>query len=837
MRFTPKRIQLFFLSFTCLFFYFPGHVLAQGGNGQQNVVKQIRVSGRLADSASRQAIPFGSVLLKNETTQQSFSMTTDSLGYFSFGNVPLGKYTLKAFYVGYPQVSRSLTVFSSGKVMKLGNVYMPRSKNVLKEVSVLGYKDLVQQRPDGIEYLAEKDPTNKGASAAELLQKVPMLTVDMDDNLQLRGNGNVKVLIDGKPSSVIAASVSDVLKQIPADNIKSVQVITSPGAKYDAEGSAGVVNIITKKSFLKGISGRVFSGVNYNLVDKHTRGHGGIDLNYRHDKLGISANLGGGHWSHTSETYASRISHPGTINEERLSQESFRDGGGNFMWGRLSADYSFDSLNTVSAGFGLHPGNWKTETEQTTTFPAYDMDYIQIANQSSPRMRYSLNAAYNKKFRNNPGRTLDFLALFSSGKRDRKYTLNQNDLPENVLAYQEENTNKTHNKEFTFQTDYTHPLKNHHQKLETGLKYINRDVSSDYELLSKDSTTGGDWRQSPNRTNMLQYTQQVASAYGQFTTDLTAKLSLIAGLRYEFTNISGSLRDNGGSFQSQFNNFLPSAIFSYKLRDFDRLSLSYTQRIERPSIDYINPYINSRDPLNVSQGNPHLSPEQIHKVELNYNTMLGGTSLNLATFYSHTENGIEAFTEIDNNGVAVTSYGNFASNNTYGMNLFSSATMFNRWRVNVNGNLYHKSLTGATLDVDNEGWQYDAHLSTNVDVYKGLTVSGFAMYRGRDVLLQGTRSGWYRYSIGLKKDIFKGKGEISLSAQNFLSPNIKTIKDFDYGDALYRTVAYRRSRGIRIGFSYNFGSMKFEEERSQRMKNSDLKGSSQQDNGSLPMGG
>lgn len=795
---------------------------AQTNPSSSNTVaeKHISVSGRLSDSLSREAIPFGSVMLKNLASGQQFVQNTDSLGHFNFPAIPLGKYVFKGFYVGYPQIARNIRIFSVGSSQDLGTVLMKSQSNVLKEVKITDYKSLVQQRPDGIVYLADNDATNKGASADEVLRKVPMVTVDMDDNLALRGNGNVKVLVDGKPSTVIAASVSDVLKQIPADNIKSIEVITSPGAKYDAEGSAGVINIITKQSFIKGISGRAFTGLNYNLVDKKTRGYGGVNLNYRHNKLGLSADLGGGRWSHTSEQYATRLDHPGMADEATLDQTTLKDGGGNFMWGKISGDYTIDSLNALSAGIGIHPGNWDDDESQTTVFPDYGLNYFQNMHSSSPRQSYSFNAAYNKKFKDNPEHRLDFLTLYSVDLNHDQYDLDKNYLPEDTLYYQEKNANKTKNKEFTFQADYTQPLKQHHQKIETGLKYINRNVFSDYDLFSREPGSSDDWTLDPSRSNLLEYTQQVAAAYGQFTTDLTKKLSLIAGLRYEFTDINGKLRDNGGSFHSQFNNVLPSAILSYKLRQFDQLNLSYTQRIERPSIEYINPYVDYSNPLNITIGNPELSPERIHKIELDYNTMFGGSSINLAAFYSHTQNGIEAWTNIDNNGVAVTTYGNYARDNTFGLNVFGGTVLFKRWRINLNGNLYHKALSGN--EMDNNGWQYDAHFSSTVDIYNGFALSGFAMYRGREIMLQGYNSGWYRYSLGIKKDILKGKGDVSLTVENFLSPDIKTVSHYNYGDALYDMASYRRARGLRFSFSYNFGKMKFDKER-KKIDNNDLK--------------
>lgn len=811
-----RKLLCYSFLFSIIIFCWSEKVRAQ----ESSIEKQIQVLGRLTDSLSHEAIPFASVMLKNASSGQQFVQNTDSLGRFNFPAVPLGHYALKAFYVGYPQIARDVRIFSTGNSQDLGAVLMSRQNNLLKEVVITDYKSLVEQRPDGIVYLAGKDATNKGASADEVLSKVPMVTVDEDDNLALRGNGNVRVLIDGKPSTVIAANVSDVLKQIPADNIKSIEVVTSPGAKYDAEGSAGVINIVTRQSFIKGISGRVFTGLNYNFADQDVRGHGGVNLNYQHNKLGISADLGAGHWSRVSEQYVTRVDHPGTADQAVLNQTSIRDGGGSFMWGRLSGNYTFDSLNTLSAGVGIHPGNWKNNESQTTLFPDYGLNYFQEKQSSSPRQDYSFNAAFNHRFRDNPGHRLDFLSLYSVNLDHDRYDLDKNYLPEDTLYYQEKSANQTKNKEFTFQADYTQPLKRFHQKIEAGVKYINRNVFSDYDLFSREPDIDETWIIDPSRTNLLEYTQQVAAAYGQFTTDLTPKLSLIAGMRYEFTDINGKLRDHGGSFHSQFNNVLPSAILSYKLRQFDQLNLSYTQRIERPSIRYINPYVDNSDPLNITMGNPELAPERIHKIELNYSTLFGASSINVAAFYSHTQNGIEAWTSIDDDGVALTTYGNYARNNTLGLNLFGGTVLFKRWRLNLNGNLYHKALSGN--EMTNDGWQYDAHFTSTVDIYKGFALSAFAMYRGRDVMLQGYRSGWYRYSLGIKKEILKGRGDVSINVQNFLSPDIKSVRHFNYTDAVYDMTSYRHARGIRLSFSYNFGRMKFDTDR-KKIDNNDLK--------------
>src|SRR5690606_38389063 len=267
--------------------------------------------------------------------------------------------------------------------------------------------------------------------------------------------------------------------------------------------------------------------------------------------------------------------------------------------------------------------------------------------------------------------------------------------------------------------------------------------------------------------------------------DLSKSLSAIIGLRYEFTDIKGNLRDNGGDFGSDFHNVLPNAILSWKLKNFNNLKLSYNQRIERPSIDFINPYINYTDPFNISQGNPQLEPERSHNIELGYNTFIGNNSINFSTFYRLTNNAIESVTSVGTDGIARTTFGNFAENKTLGFNLFGSTRLFNKWMINLTGNLYYKDLYSPALDIRNNGWQYDVNLYTSLQVRSGLSLEGFGMYSGNKVTLQGKMSGWYYYTIGLKKSVLKGKADLALAAENIFTPYVKVTTENILNNSVY----------------------------------------------------
>lgn len=780
----------------------------------------VTVSGNVYDSVSKSPLEFSSVMLVHEGEKAADGINSDSSGHFIFNNVKPGTYKLTVFYVGYNKLERSVKV--EGSDLNLGNVNMNTTSTTLKEVQVIDRKQLIEQRPDGLVYNAEKDFTNKGAMADMVLRKVPMVTVDLQGNVSLRGSGNIRVLIDGKPSTLIAASVKDALQQIPADNIKSVEVITSPGAKYDGEGSAGVINIITKKNVMKGMSGSLFSQLSYNVPREFFTGNAGFNMNYRNKDFGLSLNAGYSRWQMILGMNSTRTDFPGTAQESKLLQNSLMDGGGNFFWSQLSADYQIDSLQSIQAGVGYRPGNWKQDQPMSSAISPMvpNANFYSNTHSENPRDNVGFNASYSKKFKNNPKRTLDILSQYSMNSKTSKYDMFRIPDGSTDTTYRERNNNKSQNNEFTIQADYVQPLKNPKQKIETGLKYINRNINSDYTLQYMD-TALTDFVTAPSRTNSLDYTQQVGAAYAQFSSPLGKSLSMIAGVRYEYTDIKGHQNEANSAFNSQFNNLLPNASIAYTLKNFSKLKLAYNMRIERPSIEYINPYINYSDPYNIKQGNPNLVPEKTHNVELTYSTFFNNTNLNFSAFYRHTGNGIENVTSVDTFNVSHTSYANISKNNTLGLDLFGSTTLFKNWMINLNGSLYYMMLKSPSLNIKNDGWQYSTSMYTSYKLSEKFSIAGFAMYSGNQIQLQGKQDGWYYYFLGLQMEILKGKASINLSAENFFTPEIHMNTTYQYQNATYVNETVYYGRGGRLTFNWNFGKMTFSQKK--KIKNDDLK--------------
>ncbi len=782
--------------------------------------KSFTITGKvIMDKVGGNALDMANVVLVSKSTQEQYANYTEENGTFSIADVPPGAYTLHVFYVGFKGFKKDINIDIQNT--HLGDVILVSEGTELDEFVVTDFKKVIEQRPDGINYNVENDKSAQGSSATDVLRKVPMVTVDMEGNVSLRGSSNIKVLIDGKPSELLASSVKDALRQIPADNIKNIEVLTSPGAKYDGEGASGVINIVTKKKMIGGFSGTIFAGPSYNFDQNLLNGHVGANINYRKGKFGINTSFGVSRWSMVLDTEGERTDFPGKANEAVLKTNQHMLATGNFGWSKVGVDYQIDSLQSVQASINYNPGTWNQDM---------DLEYASLGfrrktEQRNPRNTYGFNAAYSKKSKAKAGRSFDLLAAYSINDMDAGYESHNSATATNQINYRDINDNQRKNNELTLQADYVEPLKKKGQKLEFGLKAINRDISSTFSLRNSTSANGEDFINDPKRSGDLSYSQTVGSAYGQFTSPLSEKLSMVAGARYELTHINGDQNMGGGTSDftlPMYHNILPNLVFMYDLGNFNKLKLSYNMRINRPSIDFVNPYIDYSDPKNLKQGNVDLDPERTHNIEMGYNTFIGRTSVNASLFHRITGNAIEQTTIVNpSDSVSMTTFGNIAKVHATGLDLFANTTLFRKLMVNVNGNIYYKQLSSSALDITNTGWEYSGNIYANYTLNKKISLNGFGMYNGNKIMLQGLQGGWYYYFVGAQMNILKGKGQIGIAAENFLSPQVKIPTRLTYTNATQNMNTIYAGRGVRVSFNWSFGKMHFAQEKS--VKNDDLK--------------
>jgi outer membrane receptor protein involved in Fe transport len=792
-----------------------------------------RISGSIIDSSTNQPVEFATIALVDPATDKPVDGTVaDEKGKFSISKVANGTFKVVISFIGYETYSQEVAISDRKSNIDMGAVKLGSSVTQLNEVVVEGERALVEEKVDRTIYNAENDATTRGGDAADVLRRVPMLTVDMDGNVSLRGNQNVRVLINNKPSTITASSVADALKQIPADQIKSVEVITSPSAKYDAEGSAGIINIITKKNNMQGFT----LGVDTNIGLRGS--HLGLNGNLRTGKMGFS--LGGFGRSNYNVT-GSYLNEQITKNPDGTTlslnrQEAMTRNQGLFGSYNLGWDYDINKKNSLVASvrFGTRNGrNYQDEL------------FTQSFNNNGTLLRSSLADVGVKDLSNNvdgsltytktfdlPGREFSLMGSMSQNNRTNdfgKNYLDQNDLS---TTSREKNNNDSYNREVTFQADYQTPVFKTHI-LEFGGKNIARQVKSDFQFYTS-AGADGEFIPSadPTRSNSLDYNQNVTAGYLAYTAALPKGYSLKAGGRYEYTTIAANYKNEEMIDIPAYGLLVPSANLSKKLKN-GTVKIAYNRRIQRPSIQYLNPNIQAQNDLNITVGNPTLAPEYTNNYELSYSTFVKSASLNFSTFVRNTNNAIQSIrdTTIYKDNVAVrTQFANIGREDAYGGSVFANITISEKFTLNGGADVYYAVLSNNNPDpmyaASNTGWVASGRLFGNYTLTKLWALQFFSFYRGNQIQLQGYQTGFAMYSLSLRRDFANKRGSVGFGADNFLNVNGFSFRNVTESPVLLqKSTNTINNMSFKVNFSIRIGKMSFEQRPSRRrsINNDDLK--------------
>ncbi|MFN5431746.1 MAG: TonB-dependent receptor domain-containing protein [Cyclobacteriaceae bacterium] len=820
------RISLGLLLFICHF------LMAQSpetpkGNG--------KVTGIVRDSTNTQPVEFANVALIDPKTNKPINgSVADEKGKFSIVKIPNGSYFIDISFIGYRTKRLPIKIAEKKGDIELGFVTLSPSDKVLNEVVVQGQKNLIEEKVDRTIYNAENDATTRGGDATDVLKRVPMLSVDLDGNVSMRGSQNILVLINNKPSTITASSVADALKQIPADQIKTVEVITSPSSKYDAEGTSGIINIITKKNTLQGLTLNVDASAGL-------RGSNlGLNGNYRTGKMGFS--LGGFGRSNYNQpgsfTNDQSIFEFDTIMQARGRLLSTNIQSANtrvaniFGQYTLGWDYDIDKKNSLAASlrYGLRNNhNWQDGLRTVRTFNAISEETVSDVNVKDNSGTSDVSVTYTRTF-DKPQREFSILGLYSTNNRTNDFVNEQTQPITPTTITFRRNDNKSKNEEMTFQLDYQTPV-GKSSILELGGKQIIRKVNSDF--VSYFALSDGVYQpasQNDLLTNALFYNQNVTGGYTSFTTQLAKTVSLKGGGRYEYTTIDASTRDNKALNIPDYGIFVPSLNVSKRLKNGSAFKLGYNRRIQRPSIQFLNPNIQQSNPLNITFGNPNLQPEFTNNYELSYNTFVKGSSISISSFMRNTFGSIQPVRDTipGSPGGVQTSYQNIGNEDAYGASIFANVSA---GKLSLNGGVdtYYAVLSNNVTDrrynASNSGWVYNARLFGSYNLAKGWGLQFFTFYRGRQVQLQGVQGGFGVYSLSLRKDLPNKKGSIGFGAENFFFPSI-TIRNEQNSPVLSQNIVNEITNlNFKVTFSYRIGKMSMEAPRRRKksINNDDLK--------------
>lgn len=770
----------------------------------QGTASGASIKGIVADSATGKALDFITLnLMKDKTTaiKADFSKTD---GSFAFTHLKRMKYTLVLVGVGYKTKSMEVDLTdSTRRNVDLGPVTISPQVVGLKEVTVTALKPIVKQEVDRISYDLEADPESKVYSVLEMMRKVPYLSLDGEDNISLKGNTDFKILINGKPSSMVERSYKDVLRSMPASSIVRIEVITTPPAKYDAEGLAGIINIITNKKIDNGYNGTL------NVSERFPTGGPGAggSLSAQLGKVGMSLNAGVNQYLNpTTRSMINRMT--SGANPTDLEQRGWNENNNKNGYIGYEITYEIDTLNLLSAQLNVNGGNNRSSGFQTSLLNAggeiQESYNVNVRNSDRGRGRdAAIN--YQKGFKADKSRLLTFSYRYFSYDNKQQGNLNIS----NRINYDRPDYRQINDQRFseqTFQVDLVYPVKK--LSIEAGLKGIMRDNQSDfqYAIYNPENNT---YQTDAGMSNKYNNSQNVFGAYNTYQYNFK-NWGVKAGARVEQTVIDADFISTDSKVEQQYFNFIPSVSVNRKLKNNAGLNLGYTKRIQRPGIWQLNPFVDRSNPSFERTGNPDLRPAFVNDLQLGWNKSKKG-SFNVGVGYTHFKNLIFPIAVYNpETQVTRTSYGNTGRARLFTGILNVNYPISKKWNFSTNLRIAHGKVTGQVngTEVTNSGVMYQLAFSTGYRLPKEWRVNANVNANGPSVNLQGTSNAIVSTSFSVNKDVIKDKLSASVAVNNPFT-KYRLFHNETFGPDFEQTSdRWNYFRTFNFTLNYKFGRLK-----------------------------
>jgi outer membrane receptor protein involved in Fe transport len=784
-----------------------------------------KMTGTVIDSIGH-PLQYATIALFKEKKEKVISMTyTDSKGKFLITHSNTGEHWLQVSLEGY-EVSWNRVMLNK-EDMDVGSIILKTSIKELQGVTVTNTKRLVSMREDGISYNAENDPMANSEKALDLLKKTPMVSVDGNGKVMINGQTSFRVLVNGRETAQFARDASEALKNYPGSIIKRIDIITNPSAKYDAEGVGGLINIITKKNVI-GYNASVDIWNNYfNPFDwsSNVARGGNMTFNMKKDKVGLVVGLlydGNQNFIYRENETIRSLS--GAAFSKRtstgISQSSTYSPEGNW-----ELTYEIDSMNAISI-YGTFDRT-RNESDKSRLFTlegnpsttTIQSDFLSVQNQKSIDLSSGID--YIKKFKSNPAKefTIKLYGVFGDNDlRNTSAQYNSTGSDRFIL-----NDNISSDKQYTIQTDYILPGKNK-RILEIGAKAILRRAISDYQSYIK-STASGTYQPNPLNSDNFNYHQNVYSTYASksFT---SGRLNFRIGLRMEHTVINGNFISTGTAVQQSYTRWLPNFLVGARTKNGSYFSFSYSQRLNRPYVNALNPFVNNIDSLNVSTGNPNLGPQLSHVMNFQYR--LSGkkifTTFSLGYNFS---NSYIIYGYFFNKSTGVTTFQpqNGGTSRIAFLNIGLNATPSKSVRLNFNGNISYLRIASPSLGQQtNQGFSGQTGTNGSYEIGSKLTATWFANYYFPVLLLQGNVNAYYAYGFGSRYIISKGKLFASVSINNLFNKRGEFLRIREFADANFASEVktFNRFRGVTMSLTWNFGKLDQSVSKKKGVSNTDL---------------
>lgn len=787
-----------------------------------------KITGKVVDAQTNETIPFATaVVLDRKTKVMVKGVQTDVNGNLSVTGLPKGVFTFKVSYVGYQTMVRdSISISDKTKEINLGTIKMRTAKGTaLNEVNITAQKSTMQLGVDKKIFSVDQSLVSEGGSASDLLQNVPSVQTDIDGNVSLRGSTGVKVLIDGKPSLIAGGNVAQILQSIPASSIESVELITNPSAKYDAEGQSGIINIVLKKNKKLGLNGNVaLSAGNRDNYNANT------SLSFQNSKVNLYGNysyrygkrVGGGY---NNITYLNPA-FPTAFADQNTDSRSL-DKGHNVKAGM---DYYLSDKDVLSfsGGFNIRDNDkndFLTINQLNSLRNPVELSKRNNSNLGSGSS-YDLNLDYSHKFKK-PKEELTFNAGFSEGDNDNFQIYNTdiyniNGIDVNQLPEIIRNDGSGINRNYNIQTDYTLPV-GKNGKFEAGYRSQIR-IAENNTFSDKLNNLTGNYDTNLALTNDFNSKDQVHALYVNYQNQVK-NFGYQLGLRAEDATLDTRLGMYPNSSlityipgKIAYTRLYPSIFLTQKLNSEQQVQLSYSRRVNRPRSWDTNPFLDVSDPLNYRQGNPNLKPEDVHAFELSYSKFWKKITFISTAYMRQTNDVIQRIrTEPDENGITISTPRNLASELASGLELISRVDVAKAWNFTANVNLYQSKIKGVPAFgvIENSGFTWNANLTNNFVLPYNITLQVKGDYRAKQVMAQGTRNAMYGVDGGAKYDFKDKKSSLSFNVRDIFRTrawSMTTTTD----NSVVDFKRYMQGTMANLTYSYRFGKTDFKAKKTKK---------------------
>ncbi len=795
-----------YLLLSILFFiFFPSY--AQQKQFSKKVSVKFEIKGFVKEKNSNQALEFATIIFKPGKGSRVFGGLTDSKGNFNI-EIPKGMYTVNIEFLSFKTIVLQNIKIDQNK--DLGTIYLEEDAQSLDEVEIIAEKSTMEIRLDKKIYNIGKDMTVKGGTASDVLDNIPSVMVDADGVVSLRGNENVRILINGKPSGLVGINDTEALRQFPAEAIKKVEVITSPSARYDAEGTAGILNIILRQGKTLGFNGSA-------TINTGAPAYYGFstNLNYRLDKVNWFTNIGysnrdtPGNAFFFTEFFSPDLSSPFT--EENREYNRIRKN----LNANFGLEYFIGEKASITGSFLYRDSDRENLTENVTD--AFDNNLnldntnLRIENEDTNGtvLQYAINFTQNFK---NDSHIFTFDFQFQDNSNDEfSIITNEETFPDEIIKPSEKVTSEDTQNKILLQSDYILPI-GEKQQFEAGFRLNLNDLTTDYKFYNENAN--GDFILNTDISNIFVYDENIYAVYSQYGNKF-GKISALFGLRMETTNIDIKIVDENLDSNKNYTDFFPTVNLAYEFSESENISLGYNRRIRRPRSRFINPFPSQSSKTNIFQGNPDLDPSKSNGLDLGYYKRWSKVTFNTSIYYTHATDVFQFISEdtgeTTDEGIPIIRRTpiNLSTNDRYGFEFSLNYTPIKKWRFNTSFNFYNSTIKGFYEGVDygsvNTSWF--ARFSSKIVLPAKIDWQTTMMYRGPSENSQSEREGVFITNLAFSKDILKGNGTLSLNVNDLFNSRKRKMVTITETFRSFSEFQWRE-RQMRLSFTYRFKQKK-----------------------------